>query len=147
MLKPYRMSSIVITGPNNTQERIINELHSLKVLHIVEHSKSDLADIGKPLESANKLSGLLVKVRSLITALKLNSKEKDYEFKLKEDLLEVDSTTNKLNEEVNVILEELKKTEELISRNLNDVSTQELQILKDINIWIIVHYRMFQISH
>ena len=46
MLKPSDMSSVIITGPNSIQEPLIRELHELKVLHIVEHSKNELADIG-----------------------------------------------------------------------------------------------------
>jgi len=81
MLKPYDMSSIIITGPKAIQEAIIRELHELKVLHIVEHSKNELADIGKPLGSAANLSEALVKVRALIAALgikkgKLNLSQK-----------------------------------------------------------------------
>jgi|TARA_B100000315_G_scaffold86340_3_gene79150 V/A-type H+-transporting ATPase subunit I len=130
MLEPYEMSRIIITGSKNLQEKIIKELHKLKILHIVEHSKTDLADIGNPLESANKLSEIIVKVRSLMTALGI--KKEENKFKLKKGLLEISQTTKKLNDKVSKNLEELKKIEELISKN--QAVMQELEILKNINV-------------
>ena len=79
MMKPYEMSSVIITGPKSLQEEIIKELHSLKVLHIVEHSKSEIADIGIPLESAGKLSEILVRVRAIIDALGISRKMQKFE--------------------------------------------------------------------
>ena len=130
MLKPYQMSSVIITCPNSVQESIIRELHNLKILHIVEHSKNELADIGKPLESAAKLSETLVKVRALIAALSIKKEENNFE--IKKGMLEIESTAKKLSQEVNINLEELKKTEELLSKNQN--AKNELEILKDIDI-------------
>ena len=130
MLKPYQMSSVIITGPNSVQESVIRELHNLKILHIVEHSRNELADIGKPLESAGKLSEILVRIRALTAAL--NVKKEENKFELKKGLLEVETTTKKLSQEVNLNLEELKRTEELISKN--EAARQELELLKDINV-------------
>ncbi len=130
MLRPYQMSSVIITGPKSMQETAIKELHNLKVLHIVEHSKNELADIGIPLESAGKLSELLVKIRALMSSL--NIKEEESSFELKRGLLEIESTTKKLSNELSAISGELKATEGIISKNL--AVRQELEILKDINI-------------
>ena len=129
-LRPYEMNSVLIAGPNKLQEKVIKELHKLKILHIVEHFKNELADIGNPLENANKLSELIVKIRALITAL--NIKKEDVKFELKRGLLEVESTTKKLNEEVSKNLEESKKLEDNITKN--EAIKQELEILKDIDI-------------
>ena len=130
MLRPYQMNSVIITGPNNIQETVIKELHNLKILHIVEHSKNELADIGKPLESAAKLSEILVRVRALMAALSV--KKEENKFEIKKGLLEIESTTKKLNQEVSINLEELKKVEEEATRNQS--AKQELEILKDIDV-------------
>ena len=132
MLKPYDMSSVIITGPKSLQETIIKELHEIKVLHIADYAKNELADIGAPLESAQKLSEILVKVRALMSAL--NIKKGETEFELKKGLVEIESTMKKSNEEVSSILEELKKTEELLAKN--KAVMQELETLKGINIKI-----------
>ncbi len=130
MLRPYQMNSVIITGPNVMQETVIKELHNLKILHIVEHSKNELADIGKPLESAAKLSEILVKIRALMTTF--NIKKEDIQFEFKKGLLEIESTTKKLSEEVTVNLDELKKIEDQLTKN--QATRQELEILKDINL-------------
>ncbi len=130
MLRPYQMSSVIVTGPKNIQEDVIKEIHKQKVLHIVEHSKNELADIGMPLESASRLSEILVKARALIASL--NIKKEENKFELKRGLLEVESTTKKLGEEVSANLDELKKTEALIAKN--ESIKQELEILKNIDI-------------
>lgn len=130
MLKPYKMSRLVITGPNTIQETVIKELHKLEILHIVEHTKNELADIGKPLESANKFSEILVKVRALITAL--NIKKEDIEVESKTNLMEIEQTTKKLNDQLNSYSEELRKIEEQISKN--EALKKEIEILKDVDI-------------
>src|SRR3989338_11084336 len=89
MPSPYEMSSVLIAGPKSIQESIIKELHDLKVLHIVDYSRSEHADIGAPLASAPKLSEILVKVRSLKSAL--NIKKEITKFELKKGMLEIDS--------------------------------------------------------
>ena len=130
MLRPYEMNSVLITGPKKLQEKVIKELHKLKILHIVEHSKNELADIGSPLETANKLSEIIVKVRALMTAL--NVKKEDVKFEVKRGIFEIESTTKKLNEEVSLLLEQLKRTEDIISKA--EATKQELNILKDIDV-------------
>ena len=124
------MSSVIITGSNNIQENVVKELHSLKILHIVEHSKNELADIGKPLEIAAKLSEILVKIRALMAAL--NIKKEGTKFELKRGTAEIEATTKKLNEEVSLNIEELKRIDEQLTKN--QAAKQELEILKDINI-------------
>src|SRR3989344_2527463 len=108
MLKPAEMSKVIITGPKHVQESIIKELHSLKILHIVEHSKNEMADIGTPLESANRLSELLVKTRALISALGIKKEGSDYGLK---GISEIEPNLKKLNEDVKINLDELRKTE------------------------------------
>ena len=127
MLKPYEMDRIIVTGPKKVQQKVIRELYDLKVLHIVEHSKNELADIGQPLENSSKLSEIMVMVRALITSL--NVKEEGHEFKSKLGLVEILQTTKKLNEETNKNLEELRAVEEKLSKN-NSIK-KELETLKD----------------
>ena len=130
MLKPYQMSSVIITGPNSIQETVIKELHNLKILHIVEHSKNELADIGKPLDNAGRLSETLVKIRALIAAL--NIKKEETGFETSKGLLEIESATKKLNQEASSNLDELRKTDEQIAKN--QAAKNELEILKDIGL-------------
>ncbi|MBI2124895.1 hypothetical protein HYT92_03830, partial [Candidatus Pacearchaeota archaeon] len=130
MLKPYEMSSVIITGPKNVQEDIIRELYSLKVLHIVEHSRSELADIGMPLGGASELSETLVKIRALIAAFSIKKSNNNLE--VSKDIPDIGYSVKKINEELNSCLEELKRIDFQLSRN--EPLRQELEILKDIRI-------------
>ena len=58
--------------------------------------------------------------------------KEDTEFELKKGLLEIDSTTKKLNQEVSINFDELKKVEEQVTKN--QAAKQELEILKDIDL-------------
>ena len=130
MLKPYEMSRIVIAGPKNVQESIIRELHELKVLHIVEHSKNEHADIGSPLANSTRLSETIVKIRAVITSLGI--KKEDGHFELKSNLLDVERTAKKLAEEVNKSNEELRRIDDLLARN--GLILNELAMIKEIDI-------------
>src|SRR3989338_5678375 len=124
MISPYEMSSVLIAGPKSIQESIIKELHDLKVLHIIDYSRSEHADIGTPLESAPKLSETLVKVRSLMSAL--NIKRETAKFELKKGMLEIDSNVKKISGEMNSNLEEIKRIESSLSKN--DSARKELEL-------------------
>jgi len=124
------MSRIIIAGPKKVQGKVIRELHKLEILHIVEHSKDELADIGQPLENAGKLSELIVKVRAIIAALNIKKQETD--FQLKRGLVEISGNVKKLNEEVNKNNEELRIAEELKSKSQSVLN--ELRILEKIDL-------------
>src|SRR3989338_4881545 len=100
MLKPYEMSKIMVTGNKSMQENVISELHNLKILHIVEHSKNELADIGQPTESAGKLSEIMVKIRALINSLAIKKQEIAYEIA---SVHEIESRASKISVAVNEI--------------------------------------------
>jgi len=130
MLNVCDMSRIIIAGPKIVQGRVIRELHKLEILHIVDHSKDELADIGQPLENAGKLSELIVKVRALIAAL--NIKKQETKFELKRGLVEISGNVKKLNDEVNKSNEELRKAEELRTKSQSVLN--ELKILEKIDL-------------
>src|SRR3989338_3837681 len=130
MLKPYEMSKILVTVPKSMQKNVISELHRLKILHIVEHSKNELADIGQPMESAGRLSEMMVKVRSLMSALNIARDGSKYE--TCQGLLEIVVTTKKLGGSVSDFQEQLRKAEEAISKN--ESIKRELKILSGIDV-------------
>ena len=130
MLKPYEMSRVIVTGPNSVQESIIKELHELGVLHLIEHSKNDLADIGQPMGNSNKLSEIIVRIRSVINSLGI---EKGIEIpKTKSGLFEIDRTSKKIADEANKNNEELRRIDELSGRN--SAILNELNLIKGINL-------------
>ncbi|MBI2136961.1 V-type ATP synthase subunit I [Candidatus Woesearchaeota archaeon] len=70
VLKAERMSKVVVTAPKSFIEPVIGELYRFNAMHIISHVKSEL-DIGSPLESASRISEILVVVRALISKLSL----------------------------------------------------------------------------
>ncbi len=77
MLKPERMSKLVITSPKSYLDKTIQELHKLNAVHIINHSISEQTpenlDVGTPLDSASKVSEILVAVRALISNLNIKN--------------------------------------------------------------------------
>ncbi|MEK6949846.1 MAG: V-type ATP synthase subunit I [Nanoarchaeota archaeon] len=130
MPRPYELSRVILTGPNGVQESIIKELHDLEVLHIIEHSKNELADIGQPLGSSNKLSEIIVRIRSVINSLGIKKGDKIAE--TKSGLFEIDRTSKKIADEVNKNNEELRRIDELSARN--SAILNELNLIKGINL-------------
>ena len=129
MLKPYQMSKLLVTGPKRVQENVISELHKLKILHIAEHSKSELADIGQPMESAGRLSEILVKVRALANSLEIKKQEIAYESL---NVREIEAKAEEISKTVNEISDELRKIEELKQKNLAILN--ELNLLGSIDL-------------
>ena len=129
MLKPYEMSKILVIGPKSMQENVISELHKLKILHIAEHSKNELADIGQPTESAGKLSEIMVKIRALINSLAIKKQEIAYEIP---SVHEIESRANKISAVANEINDGLRGIEELRSKNL--AMLNELKLLAGISL-------------
>ena len=65
---PERMVKVSIVAPKSYQGDIIEELFSLKMLHIEEHLRGEL-DIGSPQKGSDVISELLVKARSTASHL------------------------------------------------------------------------------
>ena len=132
MLKPHEMTSVLISGPNSVLDRVVSELHEMKLVHIVNHSRDENADIGKPLIDADMLSESLVRVRSLISSL--NIKNKGFRNKNGIKFKDIDIRSRKVADELNECSNGQKIIEDQVSRNIQAVS--ELVLLKDFDIQI-----------
>ncbi|MEM4267440.1 MAG: V-type ATP synthase subunit I [Candidatus Woesearchaeota archaeon] len=117
MLKPERMAKVRIVCTKEHLRRIVKELHNMKVLHIVEHRKDDALDIGTPLEEAQRLSEIIIKIRSIISYLDLANfkpSEEDYEeFVAKKGTCDLKSIGNAAKEVHEQIVERLNREKEL----------------------------------
>ena len=70
MFRPVRMSRALVVGPRGKLDATIDILHSMRLLHIVDHRGDDaILPIGKPLPQAAELSDSLVKLRSIASIL------------------------------------------------------------------------------
>jgi V/A-type H+-transporting ATPase subunit I len=71
MFKAQRVTKIKIYGPQTQLSSLIQLLHSLKLVHLLDHKKTDDLDIGKPLQESERISALLVKIHSLLSSIPL----------------------------------------------------------------------------
>lgn len=67
-MQPEPMVKCTIVAAKLQQSTIINTLYELGLYHLIPHEKGEL-DIGSPLENAELLSELLVKVRHILSKL------------------------------------------------------------------------------
>lgn len=132
MLRPYSMSKLLITCPKTYMESVIKELHKLRVLHIVEHVDREEVDIGEPLENANKLSEILVRIRSIESYLNVDKKAEVKEFKLRKGHYDLDKVSRNLISEVNKNSGGLKLIEDKIGKNNNLI--EQLNALKPLKL-------------
>src|SRR3989344_2635842 len=72
MFEPEDMSKISILAPKSRSRAVIELLYSRKVLHVETHRK-DALDIGEPLAEAERISGLLVRTRAVMSYLSLHN--------------------------------------------------------------------------
>lgn len=68
MLQSARVTKIRIIGPQTQLPLLIRTLYSLKLVHLLDHKKTEDLDIGTPLGNSEHISGLLVRVRSLLAS-------------------------------------------------------------------------------
>jgi len=75
MLKPEKMTKVVIVGTKDVLEQTTETLHRLNLFHITDYDGSESGfKIGKPHTIASKLSEHLVSLRSISTQLNLSEK-------------------------------------------------------------------------
>jgi len=111
MLKPERMSKLFVVAPKSKLGSIVSKLHDLKVAHIIEHRKDEF-DLCDPQESFEKVSSLLVQVRSLTSHLK-NPADKTQPSNFK--ISDIEKNVSSIKGEVTKIIEDSKITEDEIS--------------------------------
>ena len=102
------MVKVTITGPKTVMETVIRELHRLKILHIVDHAKSGGIDIGSPLEKANMLSEILVKLSAIMSYLDIKKTEEIKKINIRKNYYEFGSTIRKLYDNVVKHIENIK---------------------------------------
>ncbi|SNQ60471.1 V-type ATP synthase subunit I [Candidatus Methanoperedens nitratireducens] len=112
MLKPTRMTRVVIAGTKDMMESTISTLHKSNALHITDYQE-ETGDfkIGKPLKPASKFSEYLLSLRAISNQLGIAAKEPSSRQSSKELPLQVDEKIAKLQNEVSSRTDELRNIE------------------------------------
>ena len=74
MFHPERMRKLFIVGAQTAIDDVVSLLHREKTAHLIEYQKKDY-DLCKPLASFDRISNLLVQVRSLMAHLQIEEGE------------------------------------------------------------------------
>ena len=68
MFQTQRMTKIHITGPQTQLETVINVVYKLKLVHLLDHIKTEELDIGSPIGASEHIAALLVKTKALVAS-------------------------------------------------------------------------------
>ena len=106
MIHPEPMSKVFLVGPKSQMPTVIDELYSLKLLHVFQHVKSSSMDLADPLPSNKLVSRYLVHVGTVQSRLGVGE-EQDSSTKLGKlnfTLQEVQEKLDKLLPEIDAII-------------------------------------------
>lgn len=131
MFKATEMSKIVILGPKTEMEKAIKTLYELKVCHVIEHKKIEDLDICSPMEKANDIARILVKIRSICSYLGIDMKLAAKKGEML-GIKELERHVFRLDSELEACLNELK----CISSEINEKSglLKSLEEIKSLDI-------------
>jgi len=138
-MKPEQMSKLLITGPKTKMEKVIGELHRLKIMHIVDHKRTSELDIGSPLEKSEELSEVLVMLRSVSEHLKIKLDKPDFLYASKFIEKHGKKTFNVIKKNVDElhsnVLDKLNKLKE-VNEKINDTNLKidKLKYLAALNL-------------
>jgi V/A-type H+-transporting ATPase subunit I len=136
MAIPELMSKLTIVGHKSKLKKVIKELYELKAVHIEQHLKNESINIGKPFEESNKLSEILVKLRSIASFLNIDISKKPEisEFKRLvtkyniENYYRIEKATKSFYDEVVDKFDTLKSIDDQLNKNKEKII--EINILK-----------------
>jgi V/A-type H+-transporting ATPase subunit I len=112
MLKPTKMTKVVIAGTKDQMEPAISVFHKLNALHITDFSKeTEDFKIGRPLKTASKFSEYLLSLRAISHQLGLKESEPGKITKTMELSSQIDEKIIKLQKDVSSRFDELRNIE------------------------------------
>ena len=112
MLKPTKMTKVVIAGTKDLMEPAISIFHNLNMLHITDFSEeTEDFKIGRPLKPASKFSEYLLSLGQYPTSLGLKESESGKITKSAELYFRIDEKITKLQKEVSSRFDELRNIE------------------------------------
>ena len=108
MLRPVKMSRVVVAGSKNVISPVVEKLHELRLLHIVNYNGSQPQfEMGKPIGKAKEYSENLIKLRSVTRYLELNKKFPDKAYPESQVLSELDNLLNNVGADVTATYERI----------------------------------------
>jgi V/A-type H+/Na+-transporting ATPase subunit I len=101
MLRPVKMSRVVVAGSKDVISPVVEKLHELRLLHIVNYNGSQNGfELGKPIGKAKEYSENLIKLRSVTRYLDIKSKAPEKTYPESQVLSEMDNLLNNVGADV-----------------------------------------------
>jgi len=108
MLRPVEMDRVVVAGSKDVMAPVIDRLHELRLLHLVNYSGGEASfEMGKPIGNAKEYSEDLIKLRSLARYLDVKNKVPDKTFSESEILSQKDDLLNSVGTEATSTFERI----------------------------------------
>lgn len=102
------MSRVVVAGSKNVISPVVEKLHELRLLHIVNYNGSQPQfEMGKPIGKAKEYSEDLIKLRSVTRYLELKNKAPDKTYPESQVLSEMDNLLNNVGADVTATYERI----------------------------------------
>lgn len=114
MILPEKMAKVEIITHKKYKKKIIEGLYQIGVLHINDYEKGEF-EIGKPLEEAEEISRILLKLRNTLSKLPKIKGKKQRKIKTKKEVERlcenITNTLEKINSQQKEIENKIKKIE------------------------------------
>jgi V/A-type H+-transporting ATPase subunit I len=108
MLRPVKMSRVVVAGSKNVISPVVEKLHELRLLHIVNYNGSEPQfEMGKSIGKAKEYSEDLIKLRSVTRYLDMKNKAPDKTYPESQVLSEMDNLLNNVGADVTATYERI----------------------------------------
>lgn len=125
MIKPARMTRVMIAGSKDWMESSIQRLYETGLLHLIDFSNTDDFKIGSPLPASAPLSEKMIKTRNIIKALGVEEQSTDASLtetrsyleggiaSLEQQIAEIDRKKQALDEESKSVEAKLREIEDM----------------------------------
>ncbi len=112
MLRPVKMSRVVVAGSKDVMPPVVEKLHELRLLHIVNYNGSlPEFELGKPIGKAKEYSEDLIKLRSMSRYLDIKSKAPEVTYPESQVVSQMDDLLNNVGAEVTSTFERITEIE------------------------------------
>lgn len=143
MLKPKKMSKVLIVGGKGALEKTINTLYDLKIIHIIDYQgDNDGFEIGRPIKKTSLFSEYVLSLRSLKDVLNLSDAPVDHElrdfefskdFKTQLDRLENDVMKRRRKlDDIQILLSDIEKIDDIDEISTLGLSDDVSSIMVDL---------------
>ena len=124
MLKPVTMSRVVVAGSKDVISPVVEKLHELRLLHIVNYNGNQPEfELGKPIGKAKEYSEDLIKLRSATRYLDIKNKAPEKTYPESQVLSEMDNLLNNVGAEVTATFERITAIEAEIKSKQDQIKS------------------------